>query len=149
MRKRLLFVISLLFVAGIIAAYRSSQDYTKYMILGKTEEEYLNIIKANLLFTYAPKKDVPPQDIERVWEPYMTEKCIKRFSTPNEASQVKPEDVNAEIQYIGLAYGKFQKDNIPRVIAKLRVETKTRFWVFHLEMKLNSEGKIYEVQAYY
>jgi len=98
--------------------------------------------------TYAPQRDITPEEIEKLWVPYMTKECIKRFSTPNLKSEVDPKDVEMDIKYIGFAYGNHQKDSIPRIFAKLNVKTPKRFWEFHLEMRLNGKQKIYEIFAY-
>lgn len=141
-------LIALVFLLRVGYINHTKKAYDKYLILGKTEGEYLSNIRNNLELTYAPNKDISPEVIERAWAPYMRKDCIKVFSTPNKKSKVDPKDVKLDIKYIGYAYGHHQLEGIPRIMAKLRVETPNRFWEFHLEMPLDHEGKIYRVMAY-
>lgn len=124
------------------------KTYDEHMIMGLTEQQYLNAIKNDIEMIYAPRTNISETTLRNMLEKYMTEECAIEFSTANKESTVEPKDVTLTWRRINFAYGEHQTDGISRVLAQFRVDTTNRMWEITLELKLNSESKIYDYDVY-
>ncbi len=126
----------------------SSMPYEEYLVLGMTEEQYLSEIYNDLQTIYAPKTHISVDELKTILQRHMTEECAEKFATPNTKSNIKESTLKCYVKNLMFGYGEHQRDGVPRVIAALRVESDTRYWEINLEMRLNSDGFIYDIEVY-
>ncbi len=123
-------------------------EYSKYLILGETEENYLKKIKFDVQLVYAPFVNINKEKLREYLEKHMTPNCVNKLLEYNKEEEIQTGNTECEIKFIGYLYGEHQQDGIPRVIVSLRQKSKGEYWDINLEMKLNKDKLIYDILAY-
>lgn len=144
-RKAVGILVLVALMITVMVGCSSKDKYAEYKILGKEEEEYLAEIESCLELAYAPNPGVSSDFVRSILGKYMTEDVVDRLVKWQGRARG---DAEAMVNYIGLAYGKHQRDGISRVLASISVRNGGDYWDLDVEMKINKDGKIYEISVY-
>lgn len=121
-------------------------DYEDYMLLNKTENQYLADIASDLELAYAPKPGMTSDYVKSVLRKHMTEDVVSKLV--GWEGKVADNDIDSRVTYVGLAYGKHQRDGITRVLVSMDIKHGESYWVLDMELKVGKEGKVYEISVY-
>lgn len=122
------------------------RDYKDYMILNKTENQYLADIVSDLELAYAPKPGMTSDYVKSVLSKHMTEDVVSKLVKWE--GKATDDSIDSHVTYVGLAYDKHQRDGITRVLVSMDIKHGESYWVLDMELKVGKDGKVYEISVY-
>jgi hypothetical protein len=129
-----------------------TSGYEEYRILGMSEEAYLNGLKSCLKIIYSPKHLISEEAVKNAASKYFTDNIVEEIvkgdsQGSGDNTKYSKDGYKVEINYICVAYGKHQNDEITRVIADLTIIEGYEYKLLSLIMRINDKGKIYDIEV--